>query len=393
MQRFMQRQVDEGGRVSIHKTTSKRSPWRVIYRDADGRQRSRSFPTHKDAVAFDATIKTTRPDEREAPRPTPSLLDEINQADGSMLLRDWLVEWFTNYGPLWAPKTLKDRSNVAAKWITPFLGDIPVDQITARVIKRYRVKLAEAGASNNRINVATTHLSSALTAAREDGLIDVNPWFGQRKLPHEKRKVRPLTPLEVEAIRYVMPTPRDKIIISLIAYAGLRPAEVCGLTWAHISSELILVEQTIQEGEVAPTKTRRSRTVRILPSLAHDLNDYGRGAPGAFVVTGSKGGPLNWNIWEQRVFRPNVPDEGVVPYDLRHTFASLALHEGRSLPWIQKEMGHASPTTLLDHYAHEYEEAELATRVGMDDAVQAARNTAPNAVRRSPRAAGRAADA
>ena len=368
--------------MSIHKTNSKRSPWRVLYRDANGVQRSKSFATNREAVTFDATIKTTSPADRIVASPTPAsiLLDGLDDVDG-MLLRDWLTEWFSNYGPLWAPKTLRDRANTAAKWITPFLGDIPVDEITTRVIKRYRTVLAEHGASNNRINVATTLLSSALTAARDDGLIDVNPWLGQKKLPHQKRKVRPLTPLEVEAIRYAMPEPRDKIIISLIAYAGLRPAEVCGLTWGHIGDELIRVEQTIQDGEVAPTKTRRPRAVRILPSLASDLADYGRGIDAEYVVAGVKGGPLNWNIWEQRVFRSIVPDENVRPYDLRHTFASLALHEGRSLPWIQSEMGHASPTTLLDHYAHEYQEAQLRTAVPMDDAVQAARSTPPNAAR------------
>lgn len=382
--------------MSIHKRTdSKRSPWRVSYRDAAGKQRTKSFASHREAVAFDASIRSMPPAERvrATSAQTSILLDGLHDA-AAPTLRDWMTEWFSNYGPLWAPKTLRDRANTTAKWITPYLGDIPLDQLTARVIKRYRTILAEQGASNNRINVATTLLSSALTAARDDELIDVNPWLGQKQLPHRKRKVRPLTPLEVEAIRYVMPTPRDKIIISLIAYAGLRPAEVCGLTWDHIGDELIRVEQTIQDGEVAPTKTRRPRAVRILPTLAADLVAYGRGNAADFIVTGFKGGPLNWNIWEQRVFRAAVPDKNVIPYDLRHTFASLALHEGRSLPWIQSEMGHASSQTLLDHYAHEYQEAQLQTAVPMDDAVRAARSTPPSAAQRALRAVeGSSADA
>ena len=212
--------------MSIHKSTSKKSPWRVLYRDADGRQRSRSFATHKEAAAFDATVKSTAPEDRVAPTRTPTLLDEINQADGSMLLRDWFTEWFANYGRLWGARTLDDRSHICAKWITPFIGDVPIDQISARLIKRFRTKIADAGASNNRVNAVTTVLSAAL---------------------------------EVEAIRYAMPTPRDKIIVSLIAYAGLRPAEVCGLTWAHIRDDVILVEQSIQKRAIGPTKTKRTR--------------------------------------------------------------------------------------------------------------------------------------
>ena len=360
--------------MSVHKVESNRSPWRVLYRDADGRQRSKSFATHRDAKGFDATIKNTEPAERTPPVKRNALLIDTQPTEG-MLLRDWIDEWFRNYGPTWAPKTLKDRSGVTGLWITPIIGDVGMDQLGPRLIRRYRSTLLERGASNNRANAVITILSAILSAAVEDGIIDINPCSGVKRLPHHKKAIRPLTPLEVEAIRYAMPEPRDKIIISLISYAGLRPGEVCGLQWEHIRDGLILVEQSVQDAKVGPTKTKTTRTIRILPSLQSDLDDYGRGPDSAFLVTGSKGGPLNFNIWEQRVFRAFVTDKNVTPYVLRHTFASLALHEGRSIPWITGEMGHASPSTLLDHYAHLYQETELATRVPMDEAVQAARST------------------
>ena len=362
--------------MSIHKVDSNRSPWRVVYRDADGRQRSKSFATHRDAKGFDASIKNTLPIERIAPTPRNALLDETQSSEG-MLLREWSVEWFRNYGPTWAPKTVKDRAGNTGRWIIPIIGDVPMDQIGPRLVRRFRATLLERGASNNRANAVLTILSAMLSAAVGDGIIDINPCSGMKRLPHHKKVIRPLTPLEVEAIRYAMPTPRDKIIISLIAYAGLRPAEVCGLQWQHIRDGIILVEQSIQDAKIGPTKTRTARTIRILPSLQSDLDDYGRGLDDAFVVTGTKNGPLNFNIWAQKVFRSCVTDKAITPYVLRHTFASLALHEGRSIPWITGEMGHASPSTLLDHYAHLYQEAELATRVPMDEAVRAARRTQP----------------
>ena len=370
--------------MSVHKTTSRKSPWRVLFRDHAGHQRSRSFATHKQAVAFDATIKTTEPADR-APieKTTNELLADVETPDG-MLLRDWLTEWFRNYGPTWAPMTLKDRAHVASRWITPLLGDVPLANFTPRLVRRYRAAICEQGASNNRANAVVTILSAALSAAVEDGVMEMNPCRGMRRLPHHRNAIRALTPLEVEAIRYAMPTPRDKIIVSLIAYAGLRPAEVCGLTWGHIGADMILVDQSVQNAKLGPTKTRRARTVRILPVLQADLDAYGRRSDHDLVVCGDKGGFLNWNIWGKRVWRSVVPDEDVVPYALRHTFASLALHEGRSLPWIAGEMGHASATTLLDHYAHLYQEAELATRVPMNDAVRAARSTPPSAPRPAP---------
>jgi|FLOH01.1.fsa_nt_gi integrase len=369
--------------MSIHKVHSNRSPWRVVYRDADGRQRSKSFATHRDAKGFDTAIKNTDPAERVTTVTRTALTVNTLPTEG-MLLRDWITEWFRNYGPTWAPKTLKDRANVTRLWVTPIIGDLAMDQLGPRLIRRYRSTLLDRGASNNRANVIITILSAVLSGAVEDGIIDMNPCTGIKRLPHHKKAIRPLTPLEVEAIRCAMPEPRDKIIISLIAYAGLRPGEVCGLQWENIRDGLILVDQSVQDAKIGPTKTKTTRTIRIMPSLQSDLDDYGRGPNSSFVVTGSKGGPLNFNIWGQRVFRAYVVDEQITPYVLRHTFASLALREGRSLPWIAIEMGHARPTTLLDHYAHLHHEAELATSTPMDVAIRDARSEASRPTQAAP---------
>ena len=42
---------------------------------------------------------------------------------------------------------------------------------------------------------------------------------------------------------------------------------------------------------------------------------------------------------------------GFVPYDLRHTFASLLLSSNAPLLYVSRQLGHAKATTTLDHYA------------------------------------------
>ena len=61
------------------------------------------------------------------------------------------------------------------------------------------------------------------------------------------------------------------------------------------------------------------------------------------------------------------------PYDGRHTFISLLLHEGRSVPLVSAMVGHASARMTLERYAHVYESALHAERVPMAEAVRAAR--------------------
>jgi hypothetical protein len=66
---------------------------------------------------------------------------------------------------------------------------------------------------------------------------------------------------------------------------------------------------------------------------------------------------------------------GPVPYDLRHSFASLLIHQRKhSIVQISEWMGH-SAATLLTHYAHVI--ADLANTPGLPDeqAIKAARRT------------------
>jgi integrase len=81
-------------------------------------------------------------------------------------------------------------------------------------------------------------------------------------------EVRPLSPESVEAIRAVLPK-RDATLVSLLAYAGLRPAEALALAWEPVRRNTLLIEGSISvEGT---TKTGRNRTVRLLRPVAQDL--------------------------------------------------------------------------------------------------------------------------
>ena len=49
------------------------------------------------------------------------------------------------------------------------------------------------------------------------------------------------------------------------------------------------------------------------------------------------------------------------PYDLRHSFASLLLHEGRSVIYVARQLGHSAALTMKI-YGHVIEELDEAPR-------------------------------
>ncbi len=67
-----------------------------------------------------------------------------------------------------------------------------------------------------------------------------------------------------------------------------------------------------------------------------------------------------------------------VPYDLRHSFASLLLHEGRSVIYVARQLGHDATLTLKT-YGHVIDELEDQPAVKAEDAIRAARDKAAEA--------------
>ena len=66
--------------------------------------------------------------------------------------------------------------------------------------------------------------------------------------------------------------------------------------------------------------------------------------------------------------------EGLVPYDLRHSYASLLIHEGQSVVEVAAQLGH-SPQMTLSTYAHVMAELANAERISAEEQIRAARDT------------------
>jgi hypothetical protein len=82
-----------------------------------------------------------------------------------------------------------------------------------------------------------------------------------------------------------------------------------------------------------------------------------------------------WQTWHRDAWVPAcraVGLEGARPYDLRHSFISLMIHEGRSVVEVARQAGH-SPTMTLDVYAHVFDEFDIPERVSAEDQIGQAR--------------------
>jgi len=134
---------------------------------------------------------------------------------------------------------------------------------------------------------------------------------------------------------------RDRLMLALFAFAGLRRSELLGLDWADIDVERRLIR-------VRNAKGGRQRVVPLHPGLEPLVVDYLQfraNDPEPAVFVGVQGKRLSPTIMVQTFLRyvraAGVTErKHVTPHTLRHVFASELLRAGANLRQIQELLGH-----------------------------------------------------
>ena len=175
--------------------------------------------------------------------------------------------------------------------------------------------------------------------------------------------------------------------MKLAGSLGLRREEMCGLCWDRVDfhRRLIFIRQArtacgavIVEKE---TKTRASVRALYMPDDIYDLLREERGRQNALwsqeetedhVVLDRRGRPYSPNALSlafTRFIRKNALPR-ITLHGLRHSFATIACHQGASLFDIGKALGHSTPSTTGRIYTHLVDRTHENTVLRVSDALK-----------------------
>ena len=352
----------------------KKAGWRALYRDNDGKQRSKSFDRKADAAKFLATV------EADKLRGT-----YIDPRAGQITLNEYAETWMA--AQVWRDSTRAMARTTLDKHIGPALGNRQLATITRTDVQGFVSTLGAKGLAPGTIKAIYTRLVSILTAAVHDGKIIRSPAIKIQLPKPIKTAASQVLALDLDDVRNIAEAapPHMTAFVWLIATAGLRPGEAAGLTVERVN----FLEKTIDvdrqmvtpskgPAHLAPTKTTASvRTVPINDSMVAELNRHMLDHrpveidPGATLIfTNSKGRPLRRNnlqmVWVEMRTALALPAEARGWHSLRHTYASALLHAGLSVKTVQARLGHASATETLEVYSHLWPDSEDDTRAAID---------------------------
>ncbi len=309
----------------------------TVYDARYGKGPQRTFNRKRDAEEYEATEK------RNALRRRAGLpVEELKDAT----FADLCELYEANFIPsVWKLNMLAYSK---AKWGARRLLDLRPEQIGAWL---HGLELAPKTKSH----ILST-LRGVLDAGVEWGYLPRNPARSRAFKSPSTKRVRPIEPFEswaeVLSAAKAVAAQGEPVSSPLIRFAcatGVRcPGELIGLCRSQLDVRLRLFE-------VRGTKTDAAlRTIPLSANALEALDDVPMPIKSTDPIWRNRHGrTLSYINWRDEDWRKGLKEAGLVfrvPYEMRHTFATLALGEGAHIDDVASMMGHEDIKELYRYY-------------------------------------------
>lgn len=325
-----------------------------------------------------------------------SIAEGVARRD-SPTVADYVETWISLQTPGMKHKYKESMIGALRLHVVPVIGTLELAAVRPDDVQRVMAQLAGKSESlNGKVRQA---LRKVFRAARQNGLIDADPCAEIQGRGKKTRRLRPLTPAQVETLLEAVAGTPAETFVRLALFAGLRREEALGLKWDSVDLDAavpsLTVRRTVTFAGNAPVldedlkTTAAYRTIPIPEQLVDHLKKIKPSAEASgFVCTGSASPPSNsaWkNMWRyvrarqtgeatykkrtasgmetvtfQRElgaksrgadFRYSI-DFPVTPHQLRHTYCTTLILSGANIKRVQYLMGHADIRVTLEIYSH-----------------------------------------
>jgi integrase len=260
-------------------------------------------------------------------------------------------------------------------YATAVFGEKPVRRLDPLDVKRFLAHLRRTGMSDSTRAKHLRVLGACLESAVRSGCAGLNPvrLIPKQERPRAKDRTRESAYFADDELPRLFREVPDGVYLVLFTTAlmtGMRQGELLALTWGDVDliSGEIHIRRSYTRNTIDAPKTFTSKRDVHLPSELIDL--LGRwwgecGQPSERTLLfpgGGRQGFLSADGLTKRVLYPAMQRAGIrregptgekrTFHSLRHTFARIALENGRDLAWLSRHLGHSSITVTSGTYGH-----------------------------------------
>jgi len=351
--------------------TTKTKGWRILWRNADGKQESKTIlnATRSEALAERRKILVAID---LGDHVSKSKLKFIDFAHTFLKLKRGTLGVYTykEYVRFFTTKSGK---------VIQHIGNKELQKITPQDL----INVLDQWISENKLSMARhgyTYLNTFFNQALKMGEIDKNPMNAIPKPRTLKPEKKAMTVGEIEKFMNVLTDPWEKTYFRLAFVTGLRKGELSGLRVRDIdfvrNSIKIVRSYAFQNklGTYSDLKNHTARNIDLddytLSLLKAHLDDlqvlaekFGRNREfddPLFPKTnqvglGFKCKPMNPDTWANRMKRicKQANIDRYTLHEIRHTMATLLIvNSGVDIMTVSRRMGHADRGFTLNQYGH-----------------------------------------
>lgn len=259
--------------------------------------------------------------------------------------------------------------NIKTK-LTPKLGDLPIEDLTADHVRSLYTEMEAAGLASKTIFNFHGLLHKALRDAVERRIIPFNVVDTiHLKKPHSRvGKV-----WTAEQVKTFLTRAGDDSLFPLwrlLATTGMRRGEALGLFWKDLDGPYLTIERTYTPRKVFKPSPKTKAGFRTISLDQETIDTLYRHKNSEHYVIAPHDRPVHPEYASKRF--PRLAVKHGLPrirlHDLRHTYATLALQQCQNfadMKTLSRRLGHASITFTLDTYGHVLrgQDEELANQV------------------------------
>ena len=277
------------------------------------------------------------------------------------MFNEYAQKWFDDIRkPMIKPQRVAEGIGVLKNYIMPYfegkrIGDIKRHDIAAYFARPMVQELARSTAEKQ-----GQMLNMIFRMALDDELIDKNPALDYRVyLPKRATKRKPLRIDETADIIENLNKLEDddRLFLSILLFTGCRRGEALGMKAGDIDrvNRLVSIQRAVTfvngRPEIGLPKTKESvRTIPIIEGFPYDLiQDMG---PDDFLLGGQSPWTERKYACSMKRIKKTIDLHGATAHIFRHSFCTDAISANIDIKTVQGLLGHATPYTTMNVYAH-----------------------------------------
>lgn len=279
-----------------------------------------------------------------------------------MVFSEFSTRWLELTKPNLKASSYSKYVVVVNNELVPMFGALQVSRIDTEMIQGWLTGLSARGLKPSTVNTYFSTMRKLMSDAEKWKYIHRNPAaiVNRPKIP--KSEIDYLDPQEIgRLLAAVENCAQDHALLMLLALTGMRIGEALALTWDDIDfiKQTLMVSKTMYNGVATAPKTSGSRRVVKFPEpIKRELMNLQLTSPITqtnYVFLSGAHTPLDRNHVRNRIMKPALVRAGlrsVSVHSLRHSYATLMIHQGENMKFIQSQLGHSSMRVTFDRYGH-----------------------------------------